>query len=615
MISTLRLLCLCLWQAAPSLAFFSAPVPTFVVSSRQNSLGRGYTGTGTTSSSGLEAYRPSQSPKGTGAAPAPAPSNRYSNANKKSDPFGDYDDYNDNDQNDTYSNHESNLDLWESDDTSSSISTEADVDVPKSHFYSKKELSDPSFSSSKLFPLLCKGAGIERPSRIQSMAWPVLLEGKHAIVADQTGSGKTLAYLIPLVQRALETIARDNARTNGAPRLLVLSPTAELADQIRAVCDKLATHIPFKTMVVTATGMYSTSIRDQIRLLQRQPVDVMVSTPGRIATILRTRNSGLDLTHLQAIVLDEVDILMVDDTFGPQLRTIGVAAPKTQFVFCTATLPDDVVQTVEREFPGTVQIKGPGLHRLAPTVKEYLIDVSVPSAYNQDARHCFDSKAKQLLKSLRQTRCRRTLIFCNTVESCRAVENLLNRNDRKGQIYNVASYHNAMTPEARNQAIRTFANGNNNKDSPNHHHHHDDDDTDYILICTDRAARGVDFDAAPVNHVVLFDFPKDPAEYVRRVGRTARAGRTGTCTVFAYGWQLPIARKIMGNYNNKNNKNALDGNFARVVDDNEDADAEYKGGVKARKTTQRKAKVESDKVIKGNIEKGVLWKERGEKQP
>ena len=221
-------------------------------------------------------------------------------------------------------------------------------------------------------------------------------------------------------------------------------------------------------MVVTATGMYSTSIRDQIRLLQRQPVDVMVSTPGRIATILRTRNSGLDLSNLQAIVLDEVDILMVDDTFGPQLRTVGVAAPKTQFVFCTATLPNDVVETVEREFPGTVQIKGPGLHRLAPTVKEYLIDVSVPSAYNQDARHCFDIKAKQLLKSLRQTRCRRTLIFCNTVESCRSVENLLNRNDRKGQIYKVASYHNAMTPESRNQALRMFAHGNDNKnDSKN----------------------------------------------------------------------------------------------------------------------------------------------------
>ena len=138
--------------------------------------------------------------------------------------------------NDEYSG--SDVNLWASDEpdssftSSQSISDDAGADLPKSHFYSKKELNDPSFSNSKLFPLLCQGVGIERPSRIQSMAWPILLEGKHAIVADQTGSGKTLAYLIPLVQRALEGIARDSARTNGAPRLLVLSPTAELADQI-----------------------------------------------------------------------------------------------------------------------------------------------------------------------------------------------------------------------------------------------------------------------------------------------------------------------------------------------------------------------------------------------
>ena len=509
-----------------------------------------------------------------------------------SDPFGDYDDDDDSYSTTTTTNTgggDYDNDNWGGSNLKEPV--DFDSDIPKSHFYSKKDLTDPSFSNnkSKLFPLLCQGAKIERPSRIQSLAWPVLLDGKNAIVADQTGSGKTLAYLIPLLQRALEGIARDDNRTNGAPRLLVLSPTAELADQIRAVCEKLAANIPFKTMVITANGMYSTSIRDQIRLLQRQPVDVIISTPGRIATILRTKNSGLDLTNLQAIVLDEVDILLVDDTFGPQLRTIGVAAPKTQFVFCTATLPDEVVETVEREFPGTVMVKGPGLHRLAPTVSEHLIDVSVPSAYNRDEKLCLDIKAKQLFKALRQTRCRRTLVFCNTVESCRTVENLLNRKDRKGRIYEVAAYHNAMTPEARNHAIRIFAHGRQN-----------DDNTDYILVCTDRAARGVDFDAKTVDHVVLFDFPKDPAEYVRRVGRTARAGRTGTSTVFAYGWQLPVARKIMGSKLTS---------FTVAIDDSTGGeDEEYKGGVQGRKT-----KGERDRMIKGNIEQGKLWKSRGEK--
>lgn len=498
----------------------------------------------------------------------------------EADPFGDYDDD----------------DGW---DSAPSFITKGGPDstndpanmVPKSHFFSKKDLRDPSFVGSKLFDSLCNGAGIVKPSRIQALAWPVLLQGKAAIVADQTGSGKTLAYLIPLLQRALSSIARDGkgGRPNGAPRILILAPTAELADQTRSVCQKLSEQVPFKTMVVTATGTQATSIRDQIRILQRQPVDVLISTPGRVATILRSRNSGLDLSFLESIVLDEVDILMVDDTFGPQLRTVGAAAPveRTQFVFVTATLPDSVVKTVKTEFPGAVEVRGPGLHRVAPTVKEHLVDISVPARHNRDARFCFDVKAKQLLKALRQNRCRRTLIFCNTVESCRSVENLLKRTDRKGEIVQVGAYHNAMSPETRNKNLAIFAKRG------------DTENVDHVLVCTDRAARGVDFDAAPVDHVIIFDFPKDPAEYVRRVGRTGRAGRTGTTTVFAYGWQLPIAREIMGS--------KLE-SFSVATDDL-DKDDEYRGGVAGRKRQSSKGnRGTKEKIIKGNIEGGQLWK-------
>ena len=463
-----------------------------------------------------------------------------------------------------------------------------------SHFFSRKSLTDSSFQGPdpQIFQNLCKGIGITRPSKIQSLAWPILLRGKNTIIADQTGSGKTLAYLIPLIQRAIAAKSKEasGGKVYGAPRIIVLAPTAELADQTRAVCDKLSTHVPsFSTMVVTATGKYATSIRDQIRLLQRRPVDVLISTPGRLATILRTRNSGLDLSFLQSIVLDEVDVLLIDETFGPQLRTVGAVAPvaRTQFVFCTATLPDAVVEQVEREFPQVQKITGPGLHRVAPTVKERLIDVSVPSKYNRDAKLCFGVKAKQLLKALRQVRCRRTLIFCNTVERCRQVENLLHRRDRKGRLYQVLSYHNAMTPESRNENLAAFAAQTDTRDS--------------ILVCTDRAARGVDFEAAPVDHVILFDFPKDPAEYVRRVGRTARAGRAGSSTVFCYGWQLPVARSVMG-------KQRVESFAATGDGGDDDADQEYLGGVKGRRRKQnRKGR---DNSIKGNIKGGKLWSSR-----
>ena len=417
--------------------------------------------------------------------------------------------------------------------TSLSVSLDDSPTTAPSHFFSRKELDDPAYSiDHELFQKLCRGVQLERPSKIQNLAWPRLLQGDSSIIADQTGSGKTLAYLIPLLQRSL----RDGpTKRKGAPRILVLAPTAELADQTAQVCNRLSKEVPFRNWVVTASGNYQTNIHDQIRQLQRQQIDVLISTPGRMATILRTRNSGIDLSELQALVLDEVDVLMLDETFGPQLRTIGAASPveRTQFVFVTATLPDAVVQTIQKEFPDVAKIQGPGLHRVAPTIQERLVDVSVPARYNRDAKYCFNVKAEELFKALRQNRCRRTLIFCNTVETCRQVENVLQRKDRRGQLYDVKAYHNAMSAESRRENLRHFA-----QETPN---------LDSVLVCTDRAARGVDFDAAPVDHVVIFDFPKDPADYVRRVGRTARAGRGGSSTVMAYGWQLPIARSVMGN--------------------------------------------------------------------
>ena len=469
---------------------------------------------------------------------------------------------------------------------------------PPSHFFSKKLLTDPKFSvDSQTFQELCSGAGIDQPSRIQALAWPKLISGESAIVADQTGSGKTLSYLLPLVQRMVktaETATKKSKKEYGSPKVLILAPTAELADQIKLVCDKITSTLsaPVATRVITATGAHSTNIRDQIRMLGQTPVDILISTPGRVATILRTKTSTLDLSNLQAIVLDEVDVLLIDETFGPQLRTIGAASPvaQVQFVFVTATLPNEIIESVKREFRDVDVIQGPGLHRVAPNLKEHLVDVSVPPTENKNLDLCFEFKAKELMKALRSNRCKRTLVFCNTVEACRKVENLVKRSDRRGRVFGVSAYHNAMTPDSRRRNLSIFAKALDKelKDGRK-------EAVDHVLVCTDRAARGVDFDSAPVEHVVIFDFPKDPAEYVRRVGRTARAGRTGTSTVFAFAWQLPIARKIMGS--------KLESYTIAAEKYNED-DEEYTQ--KQRKA--RRAKNVQDKMIRGNIEKGTLWK-------
>ncbi|KAL7456482.1 hypothetical protein ACHAWC_007978, partial [Mediolabrus comicus] len=425
---------------------------------------------------------------------------------------------------------------------------------PSSTFYSKKPLSDPNFSittEQQFFQQLCHSAKITRPSRIQSLAWPSLLRGHNTIVADQTGSGKTLAYLLPLIQKLHLSDMNIMEQSNntqlkklrmGSPRILILTPTAELADQIHTVCSSLSKELSssssssstswtFNPFVTTATGSHSTNIRDQIRMLQTSPVDVLISTPGRLATILRTKNSGLDLGHVQSLVLDEVDFLLVDETFGPQLRTVGVAVNQgggggedgssgnnskngdgPQFIFVTATLPEDVLESIQSEFPNVTQLRGPGLHRTSPSVHQSLIDVSVPASSNRDQRACFDIKIREMFKALRSRRCNKTLIFCNTVETCRNVENALKRKDKRRRRNKVWAYHNALSPEVRLKNLHSFSTAGGGE-SGAYGDDDGDDGLECILVCTDRAARGIDFDASPIDHVLLFDFPKDPAEY------------------------------------------------------------------------------------------------------
>merc|ERR1712226_616724 len=180
------------------------------------------------------------------------------------------------------------------------------------------------------------------------------------------------------------------------------------------------------------------------------------------------------------------------------------------------------------------------------------------------------------------------------------VENLLRRNDRRGQIYEVGAYHNAMSAESRNRNLHTFSHGiKNDRDGNGKRNKKNAGDSDYVLVCTDRAARGVDFDAAPVDHVVIFDFPKDPAEYVRRVGRTARAGRAGTSTVFAFGWQLPIARSVMGK--------TLDGSRTALGDDEDPDGVEYS---KADRRRRKQIGKQKDEIVKGRIETKRKWDKR-----
>lgn len=367
---------------------------------------------------------------------------------------------------------------------------------------------------------------IRKPSAIQAMAFKPILDGQSCIVADQTGSGKTLAYLAPLVQKLrAEEEKGGSKQLNKKPRVLVLAPTSELAVQILNVCRAFSRGgAPFRSLVLTGGFKWKTQVESLA-----QGADVVIATPGRFLQHLE--KGSLKLDNLTTVVLDEVDILYDDQEFTAVLQTLEQAASRrVQYVHVTATLPLDIHDSLLTRYPDAIPLMGPTLHRTAVGLQEVLVDCSQADGEEKTPEKAFLSKKAALLQLVDQRPVSKTIIFCNKIETCRDVENALYRHDRNGTKLTVLPYHAALSQEARLESMQQFLESQPSKS--------------LFLVCTDRASRGLDsFD---VEHVILFDFPRDPSEYVRRVGRTARgAGGTGKVFVFALGKQVAMARRIM----------------------------------------------------------------------
>ncbi|XP_064999702.1 DEAD-box ATP-dependent RNA helicase 50-like [Musa acuminata AAA Group] len=390
-------------------------------------------------------------------------------------------------------------------------------------FFSRKSFKDVGCTDDMVGAL--RGLTFLRPSHIQAMAYGPIIEGKTCIVADQSGSGKTLAYLAPTIQclRQEEILGLGKASSR-SPRVIILVPTAELASQVLSNCRSIAKYgVPFRSMVATGGFRQKTQL-DNLN----EESDVLIATPGRYMYLLQ--EGFLQLTNLRCVVLDEVDILFRDDGFEHVLESFISSAPvSAQYLFVTATLPVDIYNKVVEIFPDSEVIMGPGMHRTSSGLEEVLVDCSGADGEEKNPDTAFQNKKSALLQLL-ELPVPKTIVFCNKIETCRMVENVLNRYDRKGSQIQVLPFHAAIAQEIRLSNMREFLNSRS-KDSK-------------FLICTDRASRGIDF--AGVDHVVLFDFPRDPSEYVRRVGRTARgAGGKGKAYVFVVGKQVSLARRIM----------------------------------------------------------------------
>lgn len=400
----------------------------------------------------------------------------------------------------------------------------------------KKLNADSDFFSRKSFrDLGCTDYMIEslrsrlfnRPSHIQAMAFAPVIEKKSCIIADQSGSGKTMAYLLPVIQRLrqeeLQGLGKSLAQS---PRVVILVPTAELASQVLSNCRLMSKFgVPFRSMVATGGFRQKTQLESL-----RQDLDVLIATPGRFTYLVK--EGFLHLTNLTCAVLDEVDILYSDEDFEPALQILMNSSPfTTQYLFVTATLPVSIYNKLVEVFPDCEVIMGPGMHRTSPGLEEILVDCSGDDGTEKTPDMAFLNKKTALLQLVEERQVAKTIVFCNKIETCRKVENVLQRFDRKEIRVRVLPFHAALTQESRLANMEEFRSSQSK-------------DSSLFLVCTDRASRGIDFTG--VDHVVLFDFPRDPSEYVRRVGRTARgAGGQGKAFIFVVGKQVSLARRII----------------------------------------------------------------------
>jgi superfamily II DNA/RNA helicase len=348
-----------------------------------------------------------------------------------------------------------------------------------------------SFSELGLDPLILKSvlaAGYENATPVQVLAIPAALTGRDLLVSSHTGSGKTAAFLLPSIQRML---AEPTIKSMG-PRVLVLTPTRELALQVEKAAMTYGKDMRrFRTACLVGGAPYGLQLK---RL--SQPVDVVVATPGRLIDHLE--RGKIDFSRLEVLVLDEAD-RMLDMGFVDDIKAIAARCPaERQTLLFSATL-DGVVGNLARELTRDAQ----RIEIEAVPHHESKIEQRLLFADNMD------HKNRLLDALLRDVEMTQAIVFASTKRSTEEISDLLSESGFASD-----ALHGDMQQGQRNRALQRLREGRTK-----------------VLVATDVAARGID--VASISHVINFDLPRQAEDYVHRIGRTGRAGRTGIAVSFA----------------------------------------------------------------------------------
>ncbi|WLQ15327.1 DEAD/DEAH box helicase [Hahella aquimaris] len=366
------------------------------------------------------------------------------------------------------------------------------------------------FSSLNLHPKLeqaIRDLKFERCTPIQGQTLPHTLQGVDLIGQAQTGTGKTAAFLITILQRLVSNPIPTEERFSSEPRALVVAPTRELALQIEKDACELAKHL--KLNIISVIG--GTQLDRQRRKLRDEAVDLLIATPGRLLDHLTSADIYLD--QVEVLVLDEAD-RMLDMGFIPDVKRIVRATPRErQTLLFSATFSEDIKNLARRWTEDPVEVMLAVDHLPAKTVDQrvYMVESS--------------AKRKLLVNLLKDSETRRVIVFCNRRDETRSLSEALNRHSIKNELIS-----GELPQQKRLKTLERFRKGDFR-----------------VLVATDVAGRGLHIDG--VTHVVNYNLPDDPEDYVHRIGRTGRAGATGVSISFACeddSFLIPELEKYLG---------------------------------------------------------------------
>jgi len=358
--------------------------------------------------------------------------------------------------------------------------------------------SGVTFDSLNLHPNLLKGIhdlGFIRPTPIQAQAIPPILAGRDVIGCAQTGTGKTAAFVLPILHQLLLRPGRGNVRT------LIVAPTRELALQSMDHLKALSRYVPLKGMAIFG----GVPMEPQIRTLSHG-VDIISATPGRLLD--HVYSGRIDFIDLQIFVLDEAD-RMLDMGFLPDIQNLmRLLPPKRQNLLFSATMPEAILTLVHQmlHHPVTIQI---GQRSTPP--------VGIRHAVYPVPRHLKTDLLAELLRGPGMTS---VLVFTRTKHyASRLSEQLVRRG------FQVSVLHGDRSQSQRLRALEQFRRGRSQ-----------------VMVATDIAARGIDID--DISHVINFDMPNTPEDYIHRIGRTARAEATGDAFTLVDRDEEPLIKDI-----------------------------------------------------------------------